>query len=159
MPIKFANNAAAVVPSAVSSTQLTVTVASGKGSLFPILGTGDYFYATLTDTSSNYEIVKVTARTDDTMTIVRAQEGTLAIPFAANSRFELRITAASVREVGNTASNATGNGSTLFFALAVAPSAVYINGVYQNRNTYSFGAGGVTFTQAPPVNSVIEFLV
>lgn len=159
MPIKLANNAAAVVPSAVSSTQVSLTVASGKGALFPILGTGDYFYATLTDTANNYEIVKVTARTDDVMTIVRAQEGTLAIPFAANSRFELRVTAASVRDIGNTASNATGTGSQTVFPLTIAPSAIYISGVYQNKNTYSYGSGNVTFSQAPPLNAVIEFLV
>jgi hypothetical protein len=162
MPIKLANNAIALVPSAVSSTQTTVTVAAGKGALFPILGSSDYFYATLTDLNNNYEIVKVTARTDDVMTVVRAQESTLAIPFSANSRFELRVTAASVREIGLASVltvNATGNGSQVLFVVPTTPAAVYINGVYQNRNTYSFGPGGVTFSQAPPLNSVIEFLV
>ena len=99
MGIKLTNNAIATVPSAVSSTQTTLTVAAGKGSLFPILGTGDYFYATLMDVSSNFEIVKVTARTDDVMTMVRAQEGTMAIPFPANSRFEHRITAATIAAI------------------------------------------------------------
>ncbi len=92
MGIKLTNNAFATVPSAVSSIQTTLTVTAGKGALFPILGGGDYFYATLMDVSSNFEIVKVTARTDDTMTIVRGQESTLAIPFPANSRFEIRVT-------------------------------------------------------------------
>jgi hypothetical protein len=92
MGIKLTNNATALVPLSVSSTQTSLTVTTGKGSLFPILGSGDYFYATLMDVSSNFEIVKVTARTDDTMTIVRGQENTLAIPFPANSRFEIRVT-------------------------------------------------------------------
>ena len=92
MGIKLTNNAFATVPSAVSSTQTSLTVATGKGALFPILGATDYFYATLSDVNSNFEIVKVTARTDDVMTMVRAQESTLAIPFPANSRFELRVT-------------------------------------------------------------------
>jgi hypothetical protein len=92
MGIKLTNNAFATVPSAVSSTQTSLTVATGKGALFPILGGGDYFYATLMDVNNHYEIVKVTARTDDTMTIVRGQESTLAIPFPANSRFEIRVT-------------------------------------------------------------------
>ena len=96
MGIQLSNNAIATVPSAVSSTQTTLTVAAGKGSLFPILGSGDYFYATLNDVNNNFEIVKVTARTDDVMTMTRAQEGTLAIPFPANSRFEHRITAATI---------------------------------------------------------------
>lgn len=92
MGIKLTNNAFATVPSAVSSTQTSLTVATGKGALFPILGATDYFYATLSDVNSNFEIVKVTARTDDVMTMVRAQESTLAIPFPANSRFEIRVT-------------------------------------------------------------------
>jgi len=99
MGIKLTNNAIATVPSAVSSTQTTLTVAAGKGSLFPILGSGDYFFATLSDVNNNFEIVKVTARTDDVMTMVRAEEGTLAIPFPANSRFEHRITAATIRAI------------------------------------------------------------
>jgi len=96
MGIKLTNNAVATVPSAMSSTQTSLTVTAGKGALFPILGTGDYFFATLMDVSNNFEIVKVTARTDDVMTMVRAQEGTMAIPFPANSRFEHRITAATI---------------------------------------------------------------
>lgn len=99
MGVKLANNAIAIIPSAVSSTQTMLTVAAGKGSLFPILGSGDYFFATLSDVSNNFEIVKVTARADDAMTFVRAQEQTLAIPFPANSRFEHRITAATIRAI------------------------------------------------------------
>jgi hypothetical protein len=99
MGIKLTNNATALVPLSVSSTQTSLTVTTGKGSLFPILGSGDYFYATLMDVNSNFEIVKVTARTDDVMTMVRAQEGTMAIPFPANSRFEHRITAATIAAI------------------------------------------------------------
>jgi hypothetical protein len=92
MAIKLTNNASTTVPLAVTSTQTSITVATGTGLEFPILGAGDYFYATIQDVNNNFEIVKVTARTDDAMTMVRAQESTLAIPFAANSRFELRVT-------------------------------------------------------------------
>lgn len=99
MPIQLANNAVALVPSAVSSTQTTLTVTAGEGVLFPVLGATDYFYATLSDVNNNFEIVKVTARTDDVMTFVRAQENTMAIPFPANSRFEHRITAATIRAI------------------------------------------------------------
>lgn len=57
------------------------------------------------------------------------------------------------------ASNATGDGAQVLFPLASEPSAIYINGVYQNKNTYSYGVGGVLFSEAPPVTSVIEFLI
>jgi hypothetical protein len=57
--------------------------------------------------------------------------------------------------------NFTGNGSTVNFTLASAPAGenatnVYINGVYQQKNTYSVAGAVVTFSQAPPVTSSIE---
>lgn len=57
--------------------------------------------------------------------------------------------------------NFTGNGSTVAFTLASAPAGenatnVYINGVYQQKNTYSIAGAVLTFSQAPPVTSSIE---
>lgn len=60
---------------------------------------------------------------------------------------------------GSIASNANGNGVQTIFAVSFIPSAIYINGVYQNQNTYSVAAGNVTFTEAPPNTSVIEFVL
>jgi hypothetical protein len=60
---------------------------------------------------------------------------------------------------GFVASNATGNGVQTIFAVSSAPSAIFINGVYQNQNTYTVAGGNVTFSQAPPLTSVIEFLI
>jgi hypothetical protein len=60
---------------------------------------------------------------------------------------------------GSVATNATGNGTQIIFPVTSAPFAIYINGVYQNQNTYTVAGGNVTFSQAPPVTSVIEFLV
>lgn len=96
MAVQLKNNAFTTIPAGVSSTATTLNVATGDGSKFPSLGTGDYFYLTLVDVSGNFEIVQVTARTDDTMTIVRGQSGTLAIPFPPNSRAELRVTVENI---------------------------------------------------------------
>jgi hypothetical protein len=59
--------------------------------------------------------------------------------------------------------NFTGTGSQVNFTLTAAPSdennsQVYVNGVYQQKNTYSLtGAGNIlTFSEAPPVTSTIE---
>lgn len=60
---------------------------------------------------------------------------------------------------GFIASNATGNGVQTIFAVSSGPSAIYINGVYQNQNTYTYANGNVTFSQAPPLTSIIEFLI
>ena len=57
--------------------------------------------------------------------------------------------------------NFTGNGSTVAFTLASAPAGenatnVYINGVYQQKNTYSIAGVVLTFSEAPPTTSTIE---
>jgi len=59
---------------------------------------------------------------------------------------------------GNIVANATGTGTQTVFSVAFVPSLIYINGVYQNQNTYTLAGGNVTFTQAPPLNSIIEFV-
>jgi hypothetical protein len=60
---------------------------------------------------------------------------------------------------GAVSSNATGNGVHTIFPVSSAPSAIFINGVYQNQNTYTVASGNVTFSEAPPNTSVIEFLI
>jgi hypothetical protein len=58
--------------------------------------------------------------------------------------------------------NFTGTGSQTAFTLTAAPSdennsQVYINGVYQQKNTYSLVSGNIlTFSTAPPYTSTIE---
>lgn len=59
--------------------------------------------------------------------------------------------------------NFTGTGSQTIFTLAAAPYSenstnVYINGVYQQKNTYSLSGVTLTFSSAPPVTSSIEVM-
>jgi hypothetical protein len=60
---------------------------------------------------------------------------------------------------GSVSTNATGTGVQTIFPVTSTPFAIYINGVYQNQNTYTVAGGNVTFSEAPPVTSVIEFLI
>jgi hypothetical protein len=60
---------------------------------------------------------------------------------------------------GNLFVNATGTGTQTIFAVPFRPSLIYINGVYQNQNTYTLAGGNVTFSEAPPLTSIIEFLI
>ena len=60
---------------------------------------------------------------------------------------------------GFAASNANGDGAQTIFAVSSVPSAIFINGVYQNQNTYTVSGGNVTFSEAPPATSVIEFMI
>jgi len=59
--------------------------------------------------------------------------------------------------------NAVGDGVTTVYILSFPPisvnsTSIYINGVYQNKNTYSLIGNVVTFSQAPPVTSRIEMV-
>jgi len=76
----FANNAKTTLAAPISSATLTATLASGTGSLFPNPSAGQGFYLTFVDAATGLinEIVLVTARTGDTITIVRGQDGTTA---------------------------------------------------------------------------------
>ena len=59
--------------------------------------------------------------------------------------------------------NFTGTGSQTVFTLSAASlgenfTFVYINGVYQNKNTYTVSGATLTFSQAPPLTSTIEVM-
>lgn len=62
-----------------------------------------------------------------------------------------------------TPQNFTGDGTTVAFTLSAAPNSenstfVYINGVYQQKNTYSVSGATLTFSEAPPDTSKIEVM-
>ncbi len=98
----FTNNAATGLVSPISSSATTLTVNGGSGTLFPSPTGGNYFMITLISSGSgNMEIVQCTARSGDTFTIVRAQEGTTAQSFAIGDSVQLRITAGSLQAFSN----------------------------------------------------------
>lgn len=97
MAILFTNNAATTLAASITSGDTTLTVASGGGALFPNPTSPDYFLVTLVGVSGTpIEIVKVTARSTNTFTIVRGQEGTTPSAFNGGDKVELRITAATM---------------------------------------------------------------
>jgi len=59
--------------------------------------------------------------------------------------------------------NFTGTGSQTVFTLSAISfgedfTFVYINGVYQNKNTYTVNGTTLTFSEAPPFTSLIEVM-
>ncbi len=108
----FTNNAVGYLLSSITNTSTTLVLQAGQGDLFPTISTAsDYFmitiYSTVNGTEYNHEIIKVHARTGDSLTCTRAQEGTLARPWAAGAPVECRITAKSMSTVSATALFAT----------------------------------------------------
>ena len=82
----FSNNAKTTLASAISSSQTSITVATGKGSLFPSPSTGQQFKVTLVSATDAtvFEICNCTSRTGDVLTVIRGQEGTSGQPFLLN---------------------------------------------------------------------------
>lgn len=95
----FANNATSTLLAPISAVALSLQVASGDGARFPSPG-ADWFYVTLcvvtNGVEGSIEIVKVTVRTGDVFTIVRAQEGTSPLAYTTGDRVSLRVTAEAV---------------------------------------------------------------
>lgn len=59
--------------------------------------------------------------------------------------------------------NFTGTGSQTIFTLSSSSlgenfTFVYINGVYQQKNSYNVSGATLTFSQAPPITSLIEVM-
>lgn len=90
--IKLKNNARGFLASAISTSATQLQLTSGTGASFPVLSAGETFFATLVSSDNTFEIVNVTARTADVLTVVRAAEGTTALAFNPGSLVELRVT-------------------------------------------------------------------
>ena len=104
MGVKVKNNAFGTISAGISAADTTIVLDTGQGARFPTLGSGDFFFGTLVDTSNNIEVVKVTARSTDSMTVTRAQDNTTARAFVIGDRFELRPTAALFEAIQDEAS-------------------------------------------------------
>jgi hypothetical protein len=114
MPAQFRNNATGTLAASILSSATTIVLSSTQGALFPTLAAGQYFYGTLFNTAGNYEIVKVTARAGDNLTVIRGQEGTTAIGFSAGDGFAQRLTAASLNNFSQLDADNTFTGNNTF---------------------------------------------
>ena len=104
MVLKVANNARGYLASGVSLSDTQLQLNAGSGALFPTLQTGEAFHVTLVSATGGLEIVRVTARSGDELTVVRGAEGTAPAAFPTGSLVELRVTAATLTE-GQTPDN------------------------------------------------------
>lgn len=93
MAIKLSNNAVSRLAAELAADATQIVLTPGDGALFPTLAAGDFFPATIVKATGQYECVRATARSVDTLTVLRAQENTQAVHFAAGDRIELRVTA------------------------------------------------------------------
>jgi len=144
----FANNAYSSLGASLSNSATSLTLATATGIRFPSPTGGSYFLLTLVGLDSNgnenaWEIVKVTGRASDALTIVRAQESTTAVAWAAGTRVELRATA------GTFSSYATLAAPTFTGGITVSSGGASITGDTSVTGTLS--ASGITNTQTESV--------
>jgi hypothetical protein len=106
MAVKFANNVSTTLSSAINASQTTISVTDASG--LPALSSGDYVYLTLdsNDSSPTLEVVKVTAISSNSLTVVRGRDGTTASSFSSGAKVELRITAAGLDDISSQAQSA-----------------------------------------------------
>ena len=157
--MSFANNAATTLASSITNVATSLTVQTGTGALFPTLTGSQYFYCTLENGSgTSREIIKVTARSTDTFTIVRGQDGTTGTAFSINDKVELRLVRANLQDFAlldeaNTFSQQQTVSSGIKFGDGTTQTTAPIASSYVGVNGQSFTANG-TFTIPTGVTAV-----
>ena len=95
MPALFSNNAVARLAQDITPWDTTIRLEDGLNFPQPAAAGKEHFQATLTAAKA-VEIVRVTAREGNTLTVVRGQEGSEAGAFSQGDGLELRLTADSL---------------------------------------------------------------
>ncbi len=153
----FAYSTVATAPSPASSGT-SLVVQAGDGALLPQPSTDGAFNLTVwpagaAPLTSNAEIVRCTARSTDTLTITRAQEGTGARSILVGDQIALTITAKVVTDIETQSSDPTeiqvaaptGVAATDNAAIAAAITACPTGGVVQlQAGTYAIIDGTTT---------------
>lgn len=96
MAIELKNNAIGYLQSDINDSQTNIILQPGEGGLFPNVSGANYAFITIQNTNGEYEVVRLTGRSGDILTVKRAQEGTIALPFPKMSRVELRVTVGNI---------------------------------------------------------------
>ena len=155
----FANNAASTLSGGVTSSSLTFNLSAGGGAAFPNPVSGQYFVATVIDQATGLlrEIVWVTARSGDVLTVVRAQEGTTALNWQPNDLIQHLWTAgqAAAMQQQTAAPSSliyygadTGTVNNMVASLTPSLSALTTGVIFEITPKYANTSGTVTFAPA-----------
>lgn len=153
MKLLFQNNAASTIASPITSGATTVQLAVGGGTRFPTPIVGQqYFVMTFIDAATGLlnEIVWVTQRVGDVLTIVRGQEGTTPLAWAAGDsakNLPTSQTMATFSQIEQSQAGATNysedTGTINSYVVALIPTvSARIRGlrIYVKANTANTGA-------------------
>jgi allophanate hydrolase subunit 2 len=100
----YSNNGVSSLNGGITNVATTVNLTATEGALFQAPTGGDFELITVFDgatigASTNVEIMKVTARTGDALTVVRGQEGTAGFAFSDAAGVEATATAGSFSDL------------------------------------------------------------
>ena len=111
------NNATARTLSEISAAATSIVLKSGQGAAFP--SSGSFWVTLYGDTvDAGNEIVLVTSRSSDTLTVTRAQQGTPAAAWPAGSKVAMLVTQEALEDIHD-AINGIEAGTTALDALDV----------------------------------------
>ena len=155
MPVILKNNAFSALATAITTSDTGIVVANG--SQFPTITSGDYFYVTLVSQVGQTEIVKVTARVGNSMTVVRAQDGSSAASFQVGTLVDMRVNVASIADLRDEATEITIADTGGYYTSGTVEGALQeVSGVKNPKNvailfadtvlTYTSGLAGTVTT-------------
>ena len=107
MPAQLYNNVTDQLAAALGSADTEIAVVDGSKFTSPAVG--DYFPLYIIASNGAHEIVHVTAVSGNTLTVLRAQEGTDPLIFAGNEVVQIRPTRQSLRELEQVVTTSTGS--------------------------------------------------
>ena len=166
----YANNASTTLAGSANNTVTTLVLQSGAGALFPSPNNtiGEYAKATLQDfaTGLRNEIVYITARTGDVLTVIRGQDGSSAQTWSAGDKIFEGVTAATLSGFVQPSKLQSGQyvysdatGSTTAYTATLTPAIATVNaGMVVRINTNSIGTNTTT-TPTLNVNDLGAFTI
>jgi hypothetical protein len=92
----FSNHASSLLQAGILAGATSLTIAAADADKFPAPTGGDWFPVVAVDVLGEIEVMRCTARSGDTLTVTRAQEGTSARAFTAGAKVALRLTAGAL---------------------------------------------------------------
>lgn len=90
MSRQYVNNFSTTLDGSITNVATSITVTDGSG--LGTIAAGDFIACTIDDNAGNREIIHVTARSTNVLTVTRGQEGTSGQAFADGVTIEGRLT-------------------------------------------------------------------
>lgn len=97
----YENNGEGTLNAGITAVATSLTLGSGEGANFPAITAPEWYWGTLEEDGVGVEIVRVTARSTDTFTVVRAQQGTTGLAFTSAATFSMRATEADFERLAS----------------------------------------------------------